>query len=150
MTSAIKFISMRLRARVHVEEPLTGVSITGEISGPRDERMALMLAGRDRVETDGRDDTCVAQSRLRGDDAVRDVVIDGLRNWFVSALFDIWKLAPEIEIIVHMRGELTECSSCLTSRTVPSLNVHLTISVSSEAPFTHSLLDKLLQKLEKS
>lgn len=45
---------------------------------------------------------------------------------------------------------LTECSSCLTSRTVPSLNDHLTISVSSEAPLAHSLLSRFDQNLLKS
>ena len=44
---------------------------------------------------------------------------------------------------------LTECSSCLTSNTVPSLKLHLTISVSSDTPFTHSLLSSLLQKEAK-
>lgn len=45
---------------------------------------------------------------------------------------------------------LTECSSCFTSSTVPSLNAHCTMSVSSEAPFTHSLFSNLLQNLAKS
>jgi len=40
----------------------------------------------------------------------------------------------------------TECSSCLTSRTVPSLNVHFTISVSAEAPLRVSLLLRADQK----
>jgi hypothetical protein len=44
---------------------------------------------------------------------------------------------------------LTECSSCLTSNTVPSLKLHLTISVSSDTPFTHSLFSSLLQKEAK-
>lgn len=34
----------------------------------------------------------------------------------------------------------TLCSSCLTSVTVPSLKLHFTISVSSLAPLTYSLL----------
>jgi hypothetical protein len=34
----------------------------------------------------------------------------------------------------------------LTSNSVPSLNVHFTISVSGEAPWTGSLLDRALQK----
>lgn len=46
-------------------------------------------------------------------------------------------------------GRQTECSSCLTSKTVPSLKVHLTISVSGEAPLTNSLCFKADQKLEK-
>ena len=44
----------------------------------------------------------------------------------------------------------TECSSSLTSSTVPSSKVHFTISVSGEAPMTCSLLDNLVQKLWKS
>lgn len=44
----------------------------------------------------------------------------------------------------------TECSSCLTSRTVPSLKVHFTMSVSGETPLTNSLLDSLVQNFEKS
>ena len=45
---------------------------------------------------------------------------------------------------------LTECSSCLTSMTVPSLKVHLTTSVSSEAPLTYSEPLRADQNLEKS
>jgi hypothetical protein len=48
------------------------------------------------------------------------------------------------------RITLTECSSCLTSSSVPSLKVHLTISVSSEVPLTNSLLSSLDQNLLKS
>jgi len=44
----------------------------------------------------------------------------------------------------------TECSSCFTSITVLSLNVHLTMSVSSLAPLTYSLLLTADQNLEKS
>ena len=44
----------------------------------------------------------------------------------------------------------TECSSCLTSRTVPSLKVHLTMSVSGLALLTTSLFSSLLQKEENS
>lgn len=47
------------------------------------------------------------------------------------------------------RGRRTECSSCLTSRTWPSLKVHLTTSVSGEAPLTVSLEASLDQKLAK-
>ena len=46
--------------------------------------------------------------------------------------------------------KLTECSSSLTSKTVPSLNSHLTTSVSSETPLTVLALDSLVQKAAKS
>ena len=39
-----------------------------------------------------------------------------------------------------MREGQTECSSCFTSSTVPSLKVHFTTSVSGETPFINSLL----------
>ena len=55
-----------------------GGSIAREIARPRDEGVALMLAGRDGVHADSRDDRSIAQSRLRGDDAIGDVVINGL------------------------------------------------------------------------
>src|SRR6478735_4608481 len=45
---------------------------------------------------------------------------------------------------------MDECSSCLTSRTVPSLKVHLTMSVSGDTPFTHSLEERAEENLEKS
>ena len=48
------------------------------------------------------------------------------------------------------RGDGTECSSCLTSNTVPSLKVHFTMSVSGEAPLTVSLDESLDQKVWKS
>jgi hypothetical protein len=44
----------------------------------------------------------------------------------------------------------TECSSCLTSTTVPSLKAHLTTSASSEVPLTNSLLSSADQNLLKS
>jgi hypothetical protein len=44
----------------------------------------------------------------------------------------------------------TECSSCLTSMTEPSLKVHLTMSVSSEAALTYSEALRADQNLEKS
>ena len=43
----------------------------------------------------------------------------------------------------------TECSSCLTSNTVPSLNVHLMTSVSGLAPLTSSALERADQKVGK-
>jgi hypothetical protein len=44
----------------------------------------------------------------------------------------------------------TECSSCLTSNSAPSLNVHFTTSVSGLAPLTVSLFSSLDQNLLKS
>ena len=50
----------------------------------------------------------------------------------------------------HAPASRTECSSCLTSSSAPSLKVHLTMSVSSEVPLTNSLLSSLDQNLLKS
>lgn len=40
----------------------------------------------------------------------------------------------------------TECSSCFTSITVPSWNVHFTTSVSGDAPCTTSLFDSAVHQ----
>lgn len=45
---------------------------------------------------------------------------------------------------------MDECSSCLTSITLPSLKDHLTMSVSSLAPLTYSDLEMADQNLSKS
>jgi hypothetical protein len=102
-----------------------------------------MLARSDGKAADGGDDRSVAQSRLRRDDAVGNVMVNGLlgayRLAFPHSLNS--KMTPFCAPESWRRDELTECSSCLTSNTVPSLKVHFTISVSSEAPLTHSLLE---------
>ena len=41
---------------------------------------------------------------------------------------------------------MVECSSCLTSSSVPSVKVQLTMSVSSEAPLTKDDLEMADQK----
>lgn len=57
---------------------LTSISITREVPSPLHKRAALILAARDRVAAHRRQHTRVRELRLRGDDAVRDVVVDGL------------------------------------------------------------------------
>jgi hypothetical protein len=57
---------------------LTSISIAAEVACPGDVRVALVLARGDGVQADGGDDGCVAQGGLGGDDAVGDVVVDGL------------------------------------------------------------------------
>lgn len=44
----------------------------------------------------------------------------------------------------------TECSSCLTSCTVPSLKVHFTTNASGDVPLTCSLFSSLAQNLSNS
>jgi len=57
---------------------LTCIGIAAEVAGPGDVRVALVLARGDGVQADGGDDGCVAQGGLGGDDAVGNVVVDGL------------------------------------------------------------------------
>jgi len=52
------------------------ISIAGEVARPGDESLAFMLARRDGVCADSRDDGRVRQLWLRRDDAVCDEVID--------------------------------------------------------------------------
>jgi hypothetical protein len=52
--------------------------------------VARLLAGGNGVQTDSGDDGCVAQGGLGGDDAVGDVVVDGLYR--TSAFISISKL----------------------------------------------------------
>jgi hypothetical protein len=116
---------------------LTSISVAGEVAGPGDERLALVLTGGDGVCADGGDDGRVRELGLSRDDAVRDEVVDALR--FVLA-----------GVHVHVMEIRTECSSCLTSTTAPSLKVHLTTSASSEVPLTQSLFSRAVQNLLKS
>lgn len=65
----------------------------------------------------------------------------------------VWsaQVSPKLLLISQERAHrLTECSSCLTSKTVPSLNFHFTISASSDVPLTHSLESSLVQNFAKS
>ena len=56
----------------------TRVSIAGEVAGPCDEGLALVLAGGDGESADGRHGGRVGQLGLRRDDAVCDEVVDAL------------------------------------------------------------------------
>jgi len=58
----------------------TGVGVTGEVGGPLDVGAVLELAGGDSPTADGTDHTRIRQLRLGGDDAVGDVMVDGL-SW---------------------------------------------------------------------
>ncbi len=60
------------------EMQLTSIGIAREMSRPFDEGAALKITRRHGVETDRAYDTRVRQLRLRCDDAIRDVVVDGL------------------------------------------------------------------------
>lgn len=55
----------------------SSISIAGEVTSPLNESGTLELAAGNGVETDGGEDTRVAELRLRGDDRVSDVVADG-------------------------------------------------------------------------
>lgn len=55
----------------------TSISIAREATAPLDIRAALALSTRDRVQPDRRQHAAVRQLRLRRDDGVRDVVVDG-------------------------------------------------------------------------
>lgn len=59
------------------------------------------------------------------------------------------KIPPREAILGGSLRWLTECSSCFTSKTVPSLKVHLIISVSGEVPLTSSALESAVQKCGK-
>jgi hypothetical protein len=88
----------------------TGIGIAGEVASPGDEGLALVLAGGDGVCADGGDDGSVAQLRLGRDDGVGDEVVDALPSMLASC--------SGASCSGDRQGlELTECSSCLTSRT---------------------------------
>ena len=114
---------------------------------PLHECRSLMRARSHGIAADSRDDGRVGQRRRGGYDAVGDVVVDTLwsRNG-VSKGEDLDHLVT-LNSLTH---SLTECSSSLTSSTVPSLNSHFTTSVSSETPFAVLALASLVQKLGKS
>lgn len=56
----------------------TSISIARKMAGPLHVRVTFVLAGGDGEAADGREDGGVAEGRLGGDDAVGDVVFDGL------------------------------------------------------------------------
>jgi hypothetical protein len=84
-----------------------------------------MMPSRNREQTDRANNTAIAQLRLGRDDGVRDIMIDCL-------------LIPSHQLFCSTLRQAhwgrTEYASNLTSNSVPSLNVHFTISVSVEAP----------------
>lgn len=57
---------------------LTSVGIAGEVASPLDEGAALVLARGDSKAADSAEHTGVGELRLRSDDAVGNVVVDGL------------------------------------------------------------------------
>lgn len=118
----------RSRIRRIVLELLTSVCIAREISRPFDERAAFVVSRGDRKQPDGTEHRRIRQFGRRCDHTIRDEVIDRLES-HVNPLQT-----------AYTRCGLTLCSSCFTSRTVPSLNDHLTTSVSSFALLTNSLL----------
>ena len=62
----------------------TGISVAREMTGPLHVRVSFVLARGDGEAADGREDGCVAEGGLGGDDAVGDVVLDCLCCWNVS------------------------------------------------------------------
>ena len=123
---------------------------------PLHKRLALPLSRRDRKAADRRQHARVGHGGFAGDHTVGDVVIDCLSgpHSHVISLYDQTGRShknPSVEALRKGKGrDGTECSSCLTSSTVPSLNVHLTMSVSGEAPLTVSLEESFDQKVWKS
>ena len=98
----------------------TSISIIGEVAAPFNVGASLQVAGSDGVASDRTDNSGIRQLGLSRYDAVGNVVVDGLR--------DRMKLAIARELFpVHL---LTLCSSCLTSKTVPSLKVQRATSAS--------------------
>jgi len=57
---------------------LTSIGIAREVASPLNVGATLSLAGGHGIEADGGEDGRVAQLRLGGDDAVGDVMVDGL------------------------------------------------------------------------
>lgn len=68
-----------------IRSHLTSISIAGEVTGPGDEGVSLMLTGGNRVDSDGAHNGCVAKFRLGRDDTIGDVVINGLSKVIISA-----------------------------------------------------------------
>lgn len=65
------------------QERLTSIGIAGEVTSPLDEGAALEIARSDREQADSGQDRSVAELRLRSDDTVGDVVVDGLQCFSV-------------------------------------------------------------------
>lgn len=62
----------------------TCIRIAGEVAGPFDEGASLELSRSDCIAANGGENGRIAELRLGSDDAVRDVVIDGLQLSLVS------------------------------------------------------------------
>ena len=58
----------------------TSISVRAKVPSPSDEGAPFLLAGRNGVAADRGDHGGIGKGGLRGDDAVGDVVIDGL-DW---------------------------------------------------------------------
>ena len=112
----------------------TGIGITGEVTRPLNECVSGVCSRCDWEKTNGADDGRVGKLRLSSNDRVGDEVINRLQHCQLTSI--------PMKLV-----KLTECSSCFTSKTVPSLNVHLTTSVSGLAPLTKSLDLRFDQKL---
>lgn len=118
----------------------TSISIIGEVAAPFNVGASLQVAGSDGVASDRTDNSGIRQLGLSRYDAVGNVVVDGLRVRM--------KLAIAREPFpVHL---LTLCSSCLTSKTVPSLKVQRATSASLLTPLTRSDDLRAVQKLANS
>lgn len=133
----------------------TGVGVAGEVAGPLNEGAVLVLARGDSVAANGADDAGVRELGLGRDDAVRDVVVEGLYTGQVGERRVSCQPGERERAKTGKDGgrwagrqALTLCSSCFTSSSVPSLKVHLTTSVSSWA-WVASLLFRAVQKSAK-
>jgi hypothetical protein len=67
----------------------TSIGITGEIARPLNECLSLVVAGRDREESNGAHDAGVAELRLGRDDGVGYVVVDRLSFVSIRLAFTI-------------------------------------------------------------
>jgi hypothetical protein len=109
--------------------------------------MSLVLARSNGEEADSANNRGVTELRVSRDDGVGDVVVDALSQYQQTNIFLILCLQFIRFILGGRKVGRTEYSSCFTSKTVPSLKVHLTISVSGSTPLlTASLFDKADQK----
>ena len=120
---------------------LTGISVAGEVAAPLHERSARMRSARDLEAANSADGRSEAERGLRSDDAVGDVMVESLA-------------ARQNQLDNPNAGArgfsvLTLCSSCLISCTVPSLKVHLTMSVSGLVPLASSELLSVDRKRSK-
>ena len=73
MVSTGKFETRRENSGIR-----TSIGIAGKVSGPGDVGVALVRSRGDGVDSQGADNRGVAQGGLGRDDAVGDVVVDGL------------------------------------------------------------------------